>query len=199
MVVWGVNWAEVQGLAQAGEAFALVVTLTFLVRQIGLQKRELDATRHAVAFQTYQQLSQRYTDLLWMASDDPLLNCIWEPLGDDDKARLDGAQAQKIWGAWFVMSDQERKCYRYVRSALETFEQAHTLYCQQTLSRGTWSKWQSWIRLWISTRYYPYVMEDSRPRFIPRFARLLDEMEAEGDAPAGAGLVTLAAKDIPDA
>jgi hypothetical protein len=198
MPVMGVDWGAVQGIAQSLEAIGLLATLIFLGRQFRLQKEELTANRQAVDFQTYQQISQRYSEILLMASEDPELNCIWDPLDPDRREELDAAQAAKLWGAWDVMTLTERKCYRYIRTAFETFEQAHEVYCQGTLPADTWKKWRAWIEIWISTRYYPYAIEDAKPRFVPRFLDLIEQLERELGRPAGASLLAPAESGDPE-
>ena len=179
----------------AVEASAIVATLFYVMHEFRLQREELDGQRRALNFQVYQQISERYTDHLWKATDDPELNCIWERLDDERRAELETAQAGSTWGAWATMDLGERKSYRYTRAAFEVFEQAHHVYRLGWLSDETWSKWRGWVAIWIDTRYFPYVWADSCPRFLPSFVDFVETViDERGDRKPGSGLVPATAE-----
>ena len=115
---------------------------------------------------------------LWLASEDAKLNCIWQPLEPGRRKRLDEVQGANRWGAWFEMTDEEKRCYRYTRLALEIFEQAWEVRRRRMIGEDTWCKWEQWLATWSTTRYFPYVLEDSRPRLLAAFCDVVDEVVA---------------------
>jgi hypothetical protein len=72
------------------------------------------------------------------------------------------------------MNDTERRCYRYTRLMLETFEQAHQVRARGWIDDETWAKWRGWIEIWTDSTYFPFVYEDAKGRLIASFT---DEIE----------------------
>lgn len=155
---------------------AIVLSLLFVSFQVRLQRNEVERQRNVLAFEVYQKLSMRYSDLLWMACEKPHLNSIWEPLEAKRKAELDSAQSREEWGAWRIMDDPERESYRYTRLVLELLEQACEIRERRWIDDDTWNKWRAWMTIWKKTAYFVFVFPDSKPRFVPCFVRLLEEL-----------------------
>ena len=130
----------------------------------------------ALHFRIYQRLNDRYVEILWRASEDPKLNSVWDPLPDQRKQQLDKAQSEKEWGAWFELNDDERKQYRLIRLVYETFEQAFIAYTQGWVRKDLWDKWEDSIRVWKQSNFFPYVIEDARPRFRKNFMDVIDDL-----------------------
>lgn len=168
------NWDAVQSIG-------VIVTLAFLGYQMRLQSRALRNDSRMRQFEVYQSLINQHTELLKMADKDTVLNLIWEPLEADRKAELDAAQAAKDWGAWYVMTPEEQRSYRYTRYALELFEQAHKVNQFGILDEEIWRKWISWMEIWPRTRYFTYVWEDSARKFMPSFVESYWELVRESD------------------
>ena len=89
---------------------------------------------------------------------------------------LDQAQESSQWGAWYEMNDDERMCYRYTRMAFETFEQAAEVRDYGWISQETWKKWEAWVRIWKNTAYFRYMWDDTCPRFMQSFVRMVDAL-----------------------
>jgi hypothetical protein len=149
-------------------------TLVFLGLQVRLQRQQVEDQVAIHGYKLYRQLVQQYMELLRRADDDDELNCIWEPYDPERHRLLNDAQDSARWGAWYAMTPTEKRCYRLVRAALETFEQTYQLHQKGWIDDATWAKWQGWINLWQGARYFTYVLEDVRPRLISTFAAMVD-------------------------
>lgn len=192
------NWDAVQ-------AIGVIVTLAFLGYQMRLQAKALGSDNRLRQFELYQGLLNQHTELLKMADQDTVLNLIWEPLEPDRKAELDGAQASRDWGAWYAMTPDEQRSYRYTRYALELFEQAHKVNEYGMLDKEIWRKWVSWMEIWPRTRYFPYVWEDTARKFMPSFVeaywdlvRQSGELDREARLERGHLLDPLRGEDVLD-
>jgi hypothetical protein len=148
-------------------------SLAFLGLQVLLQRRQIHDQIAIEGYKLYHLLAQQYMELLRRADHDQELNCIWEPLDPERSCTLDEAQDSASWGAWHAMTPTERRCYRFVRAALETFEQAYQLHQKGWIDEETWTKWQGWIDIWRKARYFKYVLQDTRPRLIRTFVATL--------------------------
>ncbi|MFE0020928.1 hypothetical protein [Amycolatopsis sp. NPDC059021] len=148
-------------------------SLFFIGYQVLLQRRQVRNQVAVQRFRLYHLLAQQYMDLLLRADLDPELNCIWEPLDEQRRQELDDAQRLRCWGAWHEMTPVEKRCYRFVRYALETLEQTHQLHQKRWMDQETWSKWLGWIEIWCDARFFDYVVEDSEPRLIKTFVVVL--------------------------
>ena len=155
------------------EIIAIIVTVGILIFQVSHNTK-------ALSYQIYQRLNDRYTEILWMASQDPVLNGVWVPLTETRKKQLDIAQSNKEWGAWFELDDEEQKQYRLVRLVFEICEQAYTAYDEKWVKKDLWSKWEDTMRIWKRSRFFEYAIEDARPRFQTGFLKLVEQLR-EGD------------------
>jgi hypothetical protein len=157
-----VDWNAIQ-------AIGVIITLAFLGYQMMLQGRQLRHDSRLRQFELYQSLLNQHTELLKMADKDPALNEIWEPMDLDRRRELDEAQAERDWGAWYAMTPEEQRGYRYTRYAIELFEQAYKLQQYDLLDREIWDKWISWMEVWPRSRYFTYMFEDNARKFMPSF------------------------------
>lgn len=149
-------------------------SLFFVGYQVLLQRRQVRDHVAVEGYKLYHQLAQQYIALLIRSDSDPALNCIWEPANEKRRRVLDKAQRSRTWGAWYKMNPVEQRCYRLVRSALETFEQTYQLHQKGWIDDETWAKWLSWLDAWQNVRYFEYVLADTRPRLVKSFAKELD-------------------------
>lgn len=152
------------------QAVVLGPSLAFLGIQVLLQRRQVRDQVAIEGYKLYHLLAQQYMELLRRADQNLELNCIWEPVDPKRHRVLNEAQGLARWGAWYAMTPTEKRCYRFVRAALETFEQAHQLHQKGWIDDETWAKWQGWIDIWRNAQYFQYVLEDTRPRLIRSFA-----------------------------
>ncbi|MGH3164311.1 MAG: hypothetical protein ACRDN0_00260 [Trebonia sp.] len=150
------------------------MSLFFVGYQVLLQRRQVRDHVAVEGYKLYHQLAQQYIALLIRSDSDPALNCIWEPPDEKRRRVLDKAQRSRTWGAWYKMNPVEQRCYRLVRSALETFEQTYQLHQKGWIDDGTWAKWRSRLDAWRNVRYFEYVLADTRPRLVMGFAMELD-------------------------
>jgi hypothetical protein len=157
-----VDWNAIQ-------AIGVIITLAFLGYQMMLQGRQMRHDSRLRQFELYQSLLNQHTELLKMADKDPALNEIWEPLDLERRRELDEAQAERDWGAWYAMTPEEQRGYRYTRYAIELFEQAYKLQQYDLLDREIWDKWISWMEVWPRSRYFTYMFEDNARKFMPSF------------------------------
>lgn len=164
---------------------AIVLTLAFIWRELRLHQRSLEDERLSVGYQVYQTLSHRYADLMWRAAEDPRLATVWSPFDPARQAELEMAQHLRHvqgpspdnpleeHGAYFVMDAEERLGYRFTRTALEAFEQAHKLSTLGLIDGETWAKWEHTFAPWRRTRYVAFVLADHRFRFRESFVDYL--------------------------
>ncbi|WP_035696462.1 hypothetical protein [Glycomyces tenuis] len=151
------------------EAIGVIATLGFLSYQMMLQSRSVRHDSRLRQFELYQNLLNQHTELLKMADRDPVLNEIWEPMDPERRRELDRAQAENDWGAWYAMTPEEQRCYRYTRYAVELFEQAYKVNKYKLMDAEIWDKWISWMEVWPRSRYFKYMFEDNARKFIPSF------------------------------
>lgn len=159
-------------ILQIIQVVVLGPSLAFLGIQVSLQRRQVRNQAMIQGYDLYRQLTQQYLKLLRRGGDDHELNLIWEPPDPERHCLLNEAQAARRWGAWYAMTPGERRCYRLIREALETFEQAYQVHNKGWIDDETWAKWESWIDIWRTVRYFEYVLEDTRPRLIKDFAAM---------------------------
>jgi hypothetical protein len=161
---------------QLAETLALVLPLLLIGYELALQRREVRSQNKLRSFELYHTLVQQYATLLLRADENPELNLTWEPVDTQRQVELDAAQeaaaAQgKAWGAWYAMEQTEKRCYRWTRSVIETFEQAYQVRQQGWIDDATWKKWLNWMLIWSRSRYFGFVFSDTGPRLIPDFVR----------------------------
>jgi hypothetical protein len=145
-------------------------SLFFVGYQVLLQRKQVRDQVAIQGYKLYHLLVQQYMEILRRADYNPELNCIWDPVDVQRHSVLEDAQRCRTWGAWYAMTQEERRCYRFVRSALETFEQTHQLHEKGWIDDETWAKWQGWINIWRKARHFDFVFEDTKPRLIKTFA-----------------------------
>jgi len=152
----------------------LVLTLVFVGLQVVLQRRQTENQVRVQGHELYYLLAKQYVDLLRESDANPVLNSVWTTIEPERKSELDKAQASSEWGAWNLMDASEKQCYRYVRAAIEIFEQTFQLHQKGWIDEETWKKWDGWMRLGPQMRYFDYVFADTRPRLIAAFSAKLD-------------------------
>jgi len=152
------------------QSVAIFVTLVALVIQIR-------KNTSALQFDIHERLNDQYTEILWRAVQDPTLNEVWIALPEDHKRNLDSAQNAGRWGAWFALKDDEKKMYRYIRVAFELFEQAYVARQDKWIPKNLWGKWHDAMRIWKKTRFFDYVIADTRPRFTKKFLDYIDGID----------------------
>ncbi len=146
---------------------------------------QLRRHRHVLAYETYQRLSREYQDLLWRAVEDPNLDTVWDPLDETERVRFDLAHDDpSAWGVWYAMNEEERRCYRFTRRALELFEQAWQVRSKGWIDDPTWEKWYHWVEAWKRSRYFGYIVAESKARLIPGFCSWLATVGVEGNEEA---------------
>jgi hypothetical protein len=131
--------------------------------------------RKARAFETYERISSRFSDVLWRAAPDPTLDDIWE----QPDARTD--ELVKLGSrAWDQMLPDERRAFRYTRSAFDVLEQAWEAKQEDLIDDEVWEKWQAWLYAWRQTRYSELVVRDDDPLspFQKDFVRAVREAPA---------------------
>jgi hypothetical protein len=168
--------------AETLTAYLTAAQLIFVVLSVGYLARQVRGERIAQGFQAYSYVTDAYMRHLWLSSEHNELNCIWEPLDDARRTELEEAQSLRNWGAWHEMSDDEKRCYRYTRAALEIFEQAWEVKRRKMIGDDTWSKWEQWLLIWCGTRYFRYVYEDSRPRLLVAFCSTVEEIALRSES-----------------
>lgn len=109
-------------------AVVLVLTLIFLGYQVTLQRRQTANQVLVQGHELYFLLAQEYITLIRECDQYPVLNSVWLTLDKERERQLDDAQASAKWGAWTAMTLDEKRCYRYVRAAIEIFEQTFQLH-----------------------------------------------------------------------
>lgn len=154
--------------------FLGVLQLGIVAGSLFYLARQVHGEKVAAGFAAYSHVNDAYMAHLWRAYEHPELNQIWEAGDAEQTARLDAAQAARAWGAWYVMDQDERAGYRYTRMALEIFEQAWEVRRRDLIGADTWCKWEQWMSIWVGSRYFPYVFEDSRPRLLQEFSVMVE-------------------------
>ena len=163
-------------IVQIVTAVVLVLTLIFLAFQVVLQRRQTVNQVLVQGQELYYLLARQYIQLIRESDQNPTLNSVWLKLEQEREHELDEAQAASEWGAWNEMTSAEKQCYRYVRAAIEIFEQTFQLHQKGWIDDETWVKWRGWISLGPKMRYFSYVFADTRPRLIAPFSAELDAM-----------------------
>jgi hypothetical protein len=160
-------------------AYLTAAQLCVVVASVVYLALQVHGERVAAGFQAYSQVNDAYMRHLWLASENPELDSVWEPWDEVRRAELDIAQRGGKWGAWHAMTLEEKRCYRYTRAALEIFEQAWEVRRQRMIGEDTWLKWEDWLREWTDTRYFVDVFVDSRPRLLKAFRETVDGVMAQ--------------------
>lgn len=122
-------------------------------------------------------ISEQYLNILRSAIADPIFNTIWDPIECDRFDVLHAAQMEHLWGAWHLMSEDEKKCYRYTREAIETFERAFQVHGLGVIDEKAWKKWKGWISIWKGSPFFTFVFNDTKPRLIDEYVNYLVDIE----------------------
>ena len=163
---------------QIVQLIVLAPSLVFVGLQVLFQRQQAQNQILVQGQELYHRISTQYVALLRESDMTPVFNDVWLPLDAARRAELDAAQRESTWGAWFIMTPDEKLCYRYVRAAIELFEQMFQLHEKGWIDAETWRKWQGWISLAPQMRFYEFVLWDTRGRLVRSFAvelqRLMD-------------------------
>lgn len=132
-------------------------------------------------YRTLQALEEKYTTLLWKASDDSAVDGVWKAVPSERKRVFDSLLGQahaEYWPIWEAMSASERNCYRFTRAGLEIFEQAFLANDRGIIGNTQiWSKWKAWMVSWKRTNpYVPYVLSELDDWYTDRFLHFFDNL-----------------------
>ena len=106
------------------------------------------------------ELGERHMELMWLTVDKPELNGVWERFTESRFGELEEAQSQGNWGAWHIMNEEERACYRFTRRALEHVEQAYDAHENGWMPDHIWKTWQLRLNAWKNSDYSRFVLGD---------------------------------------
>jgi hypothetical protein len=91
----------------------------------------------------------------------PELNKVWDKFSAQRLKKLRAAQKKELNGAWRIMTDDERACYRFMRAALEHIEQANEAFSDGWMPMPAWKKWEARITAWKTSPYWEFVAPDA--------------------------------------
>lgn len=165
-------------IVEAVAAAGLIITLVLILRQFGLQRKDLE---HRI----YQQISDRYSELLWRAAEDSRLDDAWRPLSSEQRAWIaDRATEDDRWAVWAALDSadptmpfdgsREKRIYRYTRASLELCEQAFLAYKSEAVGFRVWNKFEAVLRSWTTSRWFAEVLNENRSRFDDEFCAIAD-------------------------
>lgn len=187
-----VDWLaepEAASIIEATGAAVVVVTLLLVGRQIRLQRADLE-------FRIYQQINDRYSDLLWRAVEDPSLDSVWKPLTPEEsdwiasQASSDEIASGHSWAVWAALAqdpndcttpppfdlETERKLYRMIRAVLELCEQAYFAQSKNSIQPETWDKFEHVLATWTGSRYFDAVFGECQDRFTKPFTQEIQHL-----------------------
>ncbi len=174
------NIDNMKDLASIVESLVIMLTLMIAAYQI-FRERKLRA------FQLYQSLAEKYSELLWHSKDDADLDNAWKPLSPNLKNDIDFALKNKKeinWPVWHSIETKEKKIYRFSRAGLEIFEQAYLGRGQGWAEKEIWEKWKIWMKDWENTiPMTKYVFEECKSWFTKSFVEFWEKEireESEG-------------------
>ena len=153
-------WQYIEFFVRNVESLTIVVTLVFAIVQVRSAARE---RRHAV----YERINSEYVQHMWRVGEYPELEKVWVTIAEQRKKDLESAQSRK-GGAWKIMNVEEKRCYRFVRIALEIFESAFAAEVHGAPERYC-KKWGTWMRVFKGSDYFRFVFADTDVRFMPGF------------------------------
>ncbi len=136
----------------AVQTAAVVASLAFTGYQLMQQRRALN-------FDIYQRITDRFSDILWKAAEDPRLNAVWFPLQPDVRRKLEAGG-----DPWSAMDAEQRTLYRYTRLVLEALEETHEAHELGLIGDDVWQKWCRWVDAWIGSSYFDYVVDLDQPQ-----------------------------------
>ncbi len=157
--------------------FAVAGSFVFLAWETYLSRLE---RRHDI----YERVNTEWIQHMSRILDDPELEKIWDELEESQSRKFEKAREEKggPGAAWSVMTIAEKKCYRYIRVALEIFEVAYqTRRVGVKQSDPLIRKWDNQIRVFLTSDYFDYVFEDTRARLDDRFVGHIEDLKKEPD------------------
>jgi len=114
----------------AWEMVLQVIQVVLVAASVAYVAVQVRGQRKAINFQVYSQVSAAYIRQGASTNEHPMLNSVWlpwEPRERRDELIAAQRRASELgldWGAWRETTEEERKCYRFTRDALEILEQA---------------------------------------------------------------------------
>jgi hypothetical protein len=164
-------------IIQIAANVAVAGSFLFLAWQTYLSRLE---RRHDI----YERVNTEWIQHMSRILDDPELEKIWEALEESQIRRFEKAMKESgdSGAAWSVMTITEKKCYRYIRVALEIFEVAYqTRMSGVKIPDQLIGKWDNQIRVFLTCDYFDYVFEDTRERLDDRFVGHIEDLKKEPD------------------
>lgn len=121
-------------------------------------RRNINVTRLRMC----HELAERHMELMWLTVERPELNRVWDRIPKGRLQELSQAQSKKRWGAWHIMTKEERNSYRFARRALEHVEQAFDAYNDGWMPANLWSSWEARLHAWKDCDYTIFIAGDLR-------------------------------------
>jgi hypothetical protein len=156
-------------IIETASTLALFITLVFIYLQF---KRDISVNR----FRIHDSLNDKYLDLLWRATEDSALNDVWQALPPERNAELSAAQDAERWGAWKIMTEAERRLYRFTRLSLEVQEHACRARREGWIDESAWNKWRGTMEIWLGSCMFDYAYKDARDRMDASFCGELERL-----------------------
>ncbi len=171
---------NVTDLFQIVANVAVAGSLVFLGLQILQSRKE---RRHDI----YERVNTEWIQHMSRILADPDLEKIWDKFDESRVAEFREAELENekaeggaTGGAWSVMDVTEKKCYRYLRVALEIFELAfQSRRSGVKIPKELAAKWDNQIRVFLNSPYFGYVFEDTRERLDDRFENHIESLKGE--------------------
>ena len=143
---------------------------------------QLRKERKLEEYKTLQALEEKYTALLWKATEHPEIDRVWKAIPKERKNTFESISQEcdeKSWPIWEKMSDDEQNCYRFTRSGLEVLEQAYIAKKKGWIDDAEiWGKWEGWMNSWSKTNSYaPYVLMEMEHWFTPSFLKFFNALK----------------------
>lgn len=180
LVDGGVNMTPIE-IFQITADISVAATFWVLIVQVMLSRKE---RRHDV----YERVNSQWIEHMSRVIDHPEIEQIWskfEPSRINEfkkaekakKAKKAKKEEDRSGAVWKVMCDIEKKCYRYVRVALEIFEVAYKTHGGAgKKSNPVITKWDNQILLFLNSPYFDYVLEDTEERLDQGFVQHIQEL-----------------------
>jgi hypothetical protein len=143
---------------------------------------QLRKERKLEEYKTLQALEEKYTSLLWKATEYAEIDNVWKDIPDSRKAIFESLADkcnQNSWPIWTAMNEEEQNCYRFSRSGLEILEQAYIAKTNGWIDDAEiWGKWEGWMTSWKTTNcFVPYVLLELKPWFSPSFLKYFNTLK----------------------
>lgn len=169
------NIEEVRLSLEIGGYAAGVASVLFLGIQL-MKERKLEE------YKLLQALEEKYTSLLWKATEHSEVDKVWKDIPPNRKAVFESlfhTGDKDSWPIWEVMTDEEKNCYRFSRSGLEILEQAFLAKKKGWIKdKEIWGKWEGWMISWKTTNsFVPYVLMEIEHWFSPSFLKYFNALK----------------------